>query len=219
MPDKNLLVIIRHGQSTWNCDNRFTGWKDPPLTAQGIMEAEKAGDLLADKNFKFDLAYTSALSRAQKTLDIILDKIHQKDIPVTKDQALNERDYGDLTGLNKDDARIKFGVEQVHIWRRSYDIAPPGGESLKLTAERVLPYWKKEILPKLLTGKRILISAHGNSMRALIMSLEGLSGEEIVSRELDTGVPIVYWLDKEGNVVQKEVLTHEIDEVLVNTKP
>jgi 2,3-bisphosphoglycerate-dependent phosphoglycerate mutase len=201
-----LLVLVRHGQSDWNLKNLFTGWKDPGLTQQGIAEAGAAGEELRQRGYRFDVAFTSDLKRAQHTLDIMLDKLGQTDLPIIKDKALNERDYGELTGLNKDDARKRWGEEQVHIWRRSFDIAPPGGESLKDTAARVLPYFEKEILPRALKGERVLVSAHGNSLRALIMALENLSGEEIVRRELETGVPIVYQLTADGSVSSKETL-------------
>jgi 2,3-bisphosphoglycerate-dependent phosphoglycerate mutase len=201
-----LLVLVRHGQSDWNLKNLFTGWKDPGLTQQGIAEAGAAGEELRQRGYRFDVAFTSDLKRAQHTLDIMLDKLGQTDLPIIKDKALNERDYGELTGLNKDDARKRWGEEQVHIWRRSFDIAPPGGESLKDTAARVLPYFEKEILPRVLKGERVLISAHGNSLRALIMALEHLGGEEIVRRELETGVPIVYQLTADGSVSSKETL-------------
>src|ERR1700682_5921384 len=186
-----LLVLVRHGQSEWNLKNLFTGWKDPDLTEQGIAEAKEAGRKLKAKGFSFDIAFTSVLKRAQHTLDLILAEIGQPDIPVKKHMALNERDYGELSGLNKDDARKRWGEEQVHIWRRSYDIAPPGGESLKDTAARVLPYYQAKIAPEVKAGRNVLVAAHGNSLRALIMHLEDLSGEEIVARELGTGVPII----------------------------
>jgi 2,3-bisphosphoglycerate-dependent phosphoglycerate mutase len=199
-------VLVRHGQSDWNLKNLFTGWKDPDLTQQGIAEAGAAGEELRQRGFRFDVAFTSDLKRAQHTLDIMLDKLGQTNLPIIKDKALNERDYGELTGLNKDDARKRWGEGQVQIWRRSFDIAPPGGESLKDTAARVLPYFEKEILPRALKGERVLVSAHGNSLRALIMALENLSGEEIVRRELETGVPIVYQLKADGSVQSKETL-------------
>lgn len=198
------LVIVRHGQSKWNKANRFTGWVDVDLTEEGVKEAERAAELL--KGYKFDEAFTSVLIRATRTLDIILENIGQKNIPVTKDQKLNERMYGDLQGKNKDDARKEFGKEQVHIWRRSYDVAPPGGESLKDTAERVLPYFEEQIVPKLKKGENILISAHGNSLRALIMKLESLKPEEIVGVEIPTGVPKVYELDKDLKVLSAKFL-------------
>jgi len=203
---ERILVLVRHGQSEWNLKNLFTGWKDPDLTARGVEEAGQAGDRLKALGLRFDRAFTSVLGRAQRTLTIILDRIGQPDLPTIRDAALNERDYGDLAGLNKDDARARWGAEQVHVWRRSYDVAPPGGESLKDTAERVLPYYEREIAPRVLAGERVLVSAHGNSLRALIMQLEGLSGEEIAGRELATGVPIVYRLNADGSVASKEVL-------------
>ena len=201
-----LLVLVRHGQSEWNLKNLFTGWKDPGLTEQGVSEAKNAGAQLRDLKLQFDIAFTSDLSRAQKTLALILDEIGQQNLETVRNQALNERDYGDLTGMNKDEAREKFGEDQVHIWRRSFDVPPPGGESLKMTAERVLPYYHKEILPKVLGGKRTIAAAHGNSLRALIMELEGLRPEQILQRELGTGTPIIYRLDEEGKVVSVQDL-------------
>jgi len=200
------LVLVRHGQSDWNLKNLFTGWKDPDLTAQGIAEAVAAGVMLKEMEFHFDIAFTSVLRRAQHTLDLILTELGQTGLETIKDQALNERDYGELTGLNKDEARKKWGEEQVHIWRRSFDVPPPGGESLKDTAARVLPYWDKTIRPVALSGKRVLIVAHGNSLRSLIMRLEGLSGEEIVKRELATGAPVIYWLNTDGSIDRKQDL-------------
>jgi len=188
----NLLVLVRHGESEWNKLNLFTGWKDPDLTEKGVSEAKAAGQNMKAQGFQFDLAFTSALRRAQRTLQLILTELGQTSIPVTKDEKLNERDYGDLSGLNKDEARVKWGEEQVHIWRRSYDVPPPGGESLKDTAARVLPYFEATIVPQLKAGKNVLVAAHGNSLRALIMQLEGMTGEQIVARELATGAPIVY---------------------------
>ncbi|WP_150523666.1 2,3-bisphosphoglycerate-dependent phosphoglycerate mutase [Roseibium sediminis] len=201
-----LLVLVRHGQSEWNLKNLFTGWKDPGLTEQGVSEAKNAGEQLRDLKLQFDIAFTSDLSRAQKTLALILEEIGQQDLETVRNQALNERDYGDLTGMNKDEAREKFGEEQVHIWRRSFDVPPPGGESLKMTAERVLPYYRDEILPKVLGGTRTIVAAHGNSLRALIMELEGLTPEQILKRELGTGTPIIYRLDEEGKVVSVQDL-------------
>ncbi|MEJ2435449.1 MAG: 2,3-bisphosphoglycerate-dependent phosphoglycerate mutase, partial [Pseudolabrys sp.] len=166
-----LLVLVRHGESDWNKKNLFTGWRDVDLSEKGVEEARSAGRKLKAQGLKFDLAYTSALIRAQRTLDLMLEELGQTGLPTYKDQALNERDYGDLAGLNKDDARKKWGPEQVHIWRRSYDVAPPGGESLRDTAARVLPYYINEILPAVLRGERVLVSAHGNSLRALVMVL------------------------------------------------
>lgn len=201
-----LLVLVRHGQSEWNLKNLFTGWKDVDLTEQGIAEAKQAGRSLKAKGLEFDVAYTSHLMRAQKTLTLILDEIGQSGLETIEEQALNERDYGDLVGLNKDDARAKWGDEQVHIWRRSYDTPPPGGESLKDTVARVLPYYMQHILPDVLRGKRVLVSAHGNSLRAMIMVLEGLSREKIPGLELATGVPIVYRLNADTTVASKDVL-------------
>ena len=189
---KSKLVLVRHGQSEWNAKNLFTGWKDPKLTDLGIQEAIKAGDLLETRNLKFDLMFTSDLFRAQETGRLILEQMNHADIQVIKDQSLNERNYGDLAGLNKDEAREKWGEEQVHIWRRSFDVPPPGGESLKNTAERVLPYFEIEIMPKLKEGLNILIAAHGNSLRALVMELEKISSEEIVKLEIATGDPLTY---------------------------
>ena len=186
------LVLVRHGQSEWNAKNLFTGWKDPKLTDLGIQEARKAGDLLENRNLKFDLMFTSDLFRAQETGRLILEQMNHADIEVIKDQSLNERNYGDLAGLNKDEAREKWGEEQVHIWRRSFDIPPPGGESLKNTAERVLPYFELEIMPKVKEGLNILVAAHGNSLRALVMELEKISSEEIVQLEIATGDPLTY---------------------------
>ena len=189
---KSKLVLVRHGQSEWNAKNLFTGWKDPKLTDLGIQEAIKAGDLLETRNLKFDLMFTSDLFRAQETGRLILEQMNHADIQVIKDQSLNERNYGDLAGLNKDEAREKWGEEQVHIWRRSFDVPPPGGESLKNTAERVLPYFKREIMPKVKEGLNILVAAHGNSLRALVMELEKISSEEIVKLEIATGDPLTY---------------------------
>jgi 2,3-bisphosphoglycerate-dependent phosphoglycerate mutase len=197
-----LLVLVRHGQSEWNLKNLFTGWKDVDLTEAGIAEARAAGRKLKAQGLAFDIAYTSALKRAQRTLDLMLEEMGQK-VPIIRDQALNERDYGDLVGLNKDDARKKWGEEQVHIWRRSYDVPPPGGESLKDTVARALPYFVQEILPHVLRGERTLISAHGNSLRALIMVLERLTPEQILKRELGTGVPIVYRLNADSTVASQ----------------
>jgi len=198
------LVIVRHGQSQWNLENRFTGWIDIDLSPKGVEEAKSAGKKLV--GYKFDKAFTSALTRAQRTLDIILDEIDQKGIPVEKDKALNERMYGDLQGLNKDETRQKFGAEQVHIWRRSYDVAPPNGESLKDTAARVMPYWNEKIVPELTNGRSILIAAHGNSLRALVMHLENLSKDEILQTEIPTGVPKVYELTGDLKIVETKYL-------------
>jgi len=186
------LVLVRHGQSEWNEKNLFTGWKDPNLTKKGIGEAIEAGKLLKAKNMKFDLMFTSNLTRAQETGRLILEEMNLANITIQKDQSLNERNYGDLAGLNKDEARKKWGDEQVHIWRRSFDVPPPGGESLKNTAERVLPYFHKNIMPEVKKGLDILIAAHGNSLRALVMELENISSNEIVNLEIATGVPLIY---------------------------
>jgi 2,3-bisphosphoglycerate-dependent phosphoglycerate mutase len=204
---QNVLVLVRHGESEWNKLNLFTGWKDVDLSEKGIAEARQAGRLLRKHGFKFDVAFTSALLRAQRTLDLMLAELGQEGIPVHKDQALNERDYGDLSGLNKDDARKRWGPDQVHVWRRSFDVAPPGGESLKDTAARVLPYYDAKIWPEVKAGRNVLVSAHGNSLRALIMKLEKLSGEEIVKRELTTGMPMVYRLNPDGSVASHTDLT------------
>ena len=198
-----LLVLVRHGQSEWNLKNLFTGWRDVELTEKGIAEARAAGQKLKAQGVTFDAAYTSDLKRAQNTLALIQEEMSLTNIPVIKNLALNERDYGDLSGLNKDDARKKWGEEQVHIWRRSYDIAPPGGESLKDTLARTLPYYVTEILPRVLRGERILVAAHGNSLRALIMVLEKLSPEGILKREIATGAPIIYKLNADSSVSEK----------------
>jgi 2,3-bisphosphoglycerate-dependent phosphoglycerate mutase len=200
---ERLLVLVRHGQSEWNLKNLFTGWCDVDLTEVGVAEARTAGQRLKGQKIKFDVAFTSSLKRAQRTLDLVLEEMGQGGIPIIRDQALNERDYGELVGLNKDDARKKWGEEQVHKWRRSYDIAPPGGESLKDTVARTLPYFVQEILPRVLRGERTLVSAHGNSLRALVMVLERLSPEAIVKRELATGVPILYRLQADSTVAEK----------------
>jgi len=198
-----LLVLVRHGESDWNKKNLFTGWRDIDLSEKGIEEARAAGRKLKAQDFKFDVAFTSALIRAQRTLDLMLEELGQTNIPVFKDKALNERDYGDLSGLNKDDARKKWGAEQVHIWRRSYDVAPPGGESLRDTAARVLPYYIQEMLPAVLRGQRVLVSAHGNSLRALVMVLDRHTTESITQLNLDTGVPMIYRLNADSTVASK----------------
>jgi 2,3-bisphosphoglycerate-dependent phosphoglycerate mutase len=200
------LVLVRHGQSEWNLKNLFTGWRDPGLTEKGHEEAKDAGKRLKAAGLKFDIAFTSMLSRAQVTCQHILDEVGQPDLTTIRSQALNERDYGDLSGLNKDDAREKWGKEQVHIWRRSYDVPPPGGESLRDTGARVWPYYLHDIQPHVLRGETVLVAAHGNSLRALIMALEGLSGEEILERELGTGIPIIYTLNADSTIASKEVL-------------
>jgi 2,3-bisphosphoglycerate-dependent phosphoglycerate mutase len=198
-----LLVLVRHGQSEWNLRNLFTGWRDVDLTEKGIAEAREAGRKLKAQGIKFDVAFTSSLKRAQRTLDLMLEVLGQTSIPVFKDEALNERDYGDLVGLNKDDARKKWGEEQVHIWRRSYDVAPPGGESLRDTLARTLPYYVTEILPRVLRGERVLVSAHGNSLRALVMVLDKHTPESITKLNLETGVPMIYRLNADSTVASK----------------
>ena len=190
------LVLVRHGQSEWNERNLFTGWKDPKLTQKGVNEARKAGDELRQAGYSFDKMFTSDLFRAQETGRIILEQMGTPSIITIKDQCLNERNYGDLAGLNKDEARKKWGNDQVHEWRRSFDIQPPGGESLKDTAERVLPYFKENVIPELEKGSNILIAAHGNSLRALVMDLEKIHSEEIVKLEIATGIPLIYKFDK-----------------------
>ncbi len=193
------LILLRHGESQWNLENRFTGWVDVPLSPRGIQEAKDAGEKL--RSFTFDRAFTSVLARANETLRLVLEAIGQTGIPIEKDKALNERMYGDLQGLNKDETVKKYGEAQVKIWRRSYDVRPPGGESLKDTAERVLPYYEQTIKPYLLKGDTILVAAHGNSLRALIMELEQLSREQVLELNIPTGAPLLYELDQKGNVV------------------
>jgi 2,3-bisphosphoglycerate-dependent phosphoglycerate mutase len=201
-----LLVLVRHGESEWNKLNLFTGWRDVDLTEKGIGEARAAGKRLKAKGLTFGIAFTSVLKRAQRTLDLMLDELGQKAMPIERDQALNERDYGDLSGLNKDDARKKWGEEQVHVWRRSYAVAPPGGESLRDTGARVWPYYIHTLLPHVMRGEGVLVSAHGNSLRALIMALDGLTPDEIVARELETGVPVIYRLNADASVAASEML-------------
>ena len=202
------LILIRHGQSEWNALNQFTGWKDPDLTAKGIEEAHNAGRIINNLEINFDLVFTSALMRAQNTAEIILKEINQP-LSTIKNQALNERNYGDLAGLNKDEARKRWGDEQVHIWRRSYDIPPPGGESLKDTGERVLPFFTKEILPHVCEGKNVLVAAHGNSLRSLIKFLDNISDEDIVKLEIPTGAPIHYVINEDGSVKSKKDFFNE----------
>ena len=201
----STLVLVRHGQSQWNKENLFTGWKDPDLTDKGVDEAIRAGKKIKQTNISFDLHFTSKLQRAQKTGSLIMKELGY-DIDTFENEALNERDYGDLSGLNKDAARKKWGDEQVHMWRRSYETPPPGGESLKNTAERVLPYFEEIIYPELRNQKNILVSAHGNSLRALIMYLEKISEDEIVKLEIATGQPIIYKFDNDFQLVTKEIL-------------
>jgi 2,3-bisphosphoglycerate-dependent phosphoglycerate mutase len=202
----NILVLVRHGESEWNKLNLFTGWRNPDLTDKGLIEARVAGRMIRDHRVKFDIAFTSALKRAQHTLDIILGEIGQTDVPIIRDPRLNERDYGELSGLNKDEARKRWGESQVLLWRRSYDIAPPGGESLKDTLARVRPYYDSTIWPQIAQGKNVIIAAHGNSLRALIMILENLSGDEILERELATGAPILYRLGADGHAIDRKDL-------------
>ncbi|WP_062228226.1 2,3-bisphosphoglycerate-dependent phosphoglycerate mutase [Aureimonas frigidaquae] len=200
------LVLVRHGQSDWNLKNLFTGWRDPDLTPKGVEEARSAGQRLRELNLVFDRAFTSNLSRAQRTLALLTETLGQTDIATERSEALNERDYGDLSGLNKDDARAKWGEEQVHIWRRSYDVPPPGGESLKDTGARVWPYYIHTIQPAVLNGGNVIVAAHGNSLRALVMALEGLTPAQILEAEIATGVPIVYTLNADSTVASKDVL-------------
>lgn len=205
----NVLVLVRHGESEWNRLNLFTGWRDPDLTDKGVAEAERAGRLLKQRGVKLDLAYTSGLKRAQRTLALILGQMNQAQLETIRDTALNERDYGELSGLNKDEAREKWGEEQILVWRRSYDIPPPGGESLKDTAARVLPYYKTRIWPSVKAGKNVIVAAHGNSLRALIMYLEELSAKEILEREVATGAPMVYRLTEHGTVADRADLVEK----------
>ena len=198
------LVLLRHGESQWNLENRFTGWVDVPLSPKGIEEAKQAGEKL--RGFTFDRAFTSVLTRANETLRLVLEAIGQTTIPIEKDKALNERMYGDLQGLNKAETAKKYGDAQVKIWRRSYDVKPPGGESLKDTAERTLPYYEKRIKPCLLKGETIIIAAHGNSLRALVMELDRLSKEEVLELNIPTGVPLLYEFDDRGNVLSHRYL-------------
>ena len=204
--NERILVLVRHGQSEWNLKNLFTGWRDVDLTEQGIAEAKQAGTRLKAEGLRFDVGFTSNLKRAQRTLSLALDEMGNGGIPVHKNVALNERDYGDLSGLNKDDARKKWGEEQVHKWRRSFDIAPPGGESLRDTLARTLPFYVQEILPCVLRGQRTIVAAHGNSLRALVMVLEKLTPETILKRELATGTPIIYRLNADSTVASSKDL-------------
>ena len=201
-----LLVLVRHGQSEWNLKNLFTGWRDVGLTDTGIEEARKAGRKLKALGLGFDVAYTSALSRAQDTLKLMLEELGQSGLQEHRNLALNERDYGDLSGLNKDDARARWGADQVHVWRRSYDTAPPGGESLRDTGARVWPYYLTRILPDAMRGRRVLVSAHGNSLRALVMVLDRLTPDAVTKLELATGVPLVYGLNADTTVADKKIL-------------
>jgi 2,3-bisphosphoglycerate-dependent phosphoglycerate mutase len=202
----NVLVLVRHGESEWNRLNLFTGWRNPDLTEKGVIEARVAGRMIRDHRIKFDVAFTSGLKRAQHTLDIILAEINQSDVPIVRDNALNERDYGELSGLNKDEARKKWGESQVMQWRRSFDIPPPGGESLKDTLARVKPYYDTQIWPLMAQGKNVIVAAHGNSLRAMMMILEGLSGDEILQREFATGAPILFRLGADGRAIDRKDL-------------
>ena len=206
---ERILVLVRHGQSEWNLKNLFTGWRDPDLTEQGVAEARAAGRGLKQHGHAFDVAFTSELLRAQKTCALVLAEMGLPDIPVVRDRALNERDYGDLAGLDKDDARLRWGEAQVHAWRRSYDARPPGGESLKDTAARVLPYYIATILPRVMSGARVLVAAHGNSLRALAMVLDRLDSDRVAELEIKTGVPLIYRLDADTTVASKTVLARD----------
>ncbi len=203
---ENVLVLVRHGQSEWNEKNLFTGWRDPDLTELGVREAKRAGRLLEERGYKFDIAFTSVLQRANRTLELMLNELGQSDLKTIRDQALNERDYGDLAGLNKADAAEKWGKDQIHEWRRSYDVRPPGGESLKDTGDRVVPYYTSEIWPLLKTGRNVIVAAHGNSLRALIKHLQNFTPEEILAQELATGAPIVYRLTEDGTIEERQDL-------------
>jgi 2,3-bisphosphoglycerate-dependent phosphoglycerate mutase len=208
---ERLLVLARHGQSEWNLKNLFTGWRNPDLTALGVEEARKAGRWLKSEGYGFDVAFTSSLGRAQRTCALMLSEMDLSDIETIRSEALNERDYGELSGLNKDDARERWGAEQVHLWRRSYDVPPPGGESLKDTAARVLPFYIERILPRVMAGDRVLVAAHGNSLRALVMVLDHMTTQTIAGLEIATGVPLVYRLKADTTVLTKSVLERDID--------
>ncbi|MCW5696996.1 MAG: 2,3-bisphosphoglycerate-dependent phosphoglycerate mutase [Bauldia sp.] len=201
-----LLVLVRHGQSDWNLKNLFTGWHDVGLTPLGETEARRAGRELKARGLSFGIAFTSKLVRAERTLELVLEELGQPGLPTIRDAALNERGYGDLTGLNKDDARAKWGEQQVHIWRRSYDIAPPGGESLRDTGARVWPYYIHTIQPHVMRGERVLVAAHGNSLRALMMALEGMTPDEIIKLELGTGIPVIYRFNEDTTLAERVML-------------
>ncbi|MGH1574632.1 2,3-bisphosphoglycerate-dependent phosphoglycerate mutase [Methylobacterium sp. P31] len=207
---ERLLVLARHGQSEWNRQNLFTGWRDPDITERGVAEARAAGRALKRDGYAFDVAFTSDLLRAQRTCALILEEMGLPHIKVIRDRALNERDYGDLSGLNKDDARARWGDEQVRIWRRSYDVRPPGGESLKDTAARVLPFYIAAILPRVMAGERVLVAAHGNSLRTLVMVLDRLDSDRVAGLEIATGVPLVYRLNADTTVASKTVLARDM---------
>jgi 2,3-bisphosphoglycerate-dependent phosphoglycerate mutase len=200
------LALVRHGQSQWNLENRFTGWVDVPLTDLGRIEARRAGELLKEAGVHFDMAFTSDLARAQETLRIILEVLGQTDLETERDKALNERHYGSLQGLNKAETAEKYGAEQVHIWRRSYDVPPPDGESLKDTAARTLPYFDAKVLPALKAGRDVIVAAHGNSLRSIVMQLDGLTREQVLELNIGTGVPLVYTVDGDGRVTEKKIL-------------
>ncbi|GEO98886.1 2,3-bisphosphoglycerate-dependent phosphoglycerate mutase [Methylobacterium haplocladii] len=208
---ERLLVLARHGQSEWNLKKLFTGWRDPDLTELGVEEAHTAGRWLKTQGHHFDVAFTSNLKRAQRTCSLMLEAMGQSDVETIRAEALNERDYGDLSGLNKDDARQRWGDEQVHQWRRSYDVPPPGGESLRDTAARVLPYYIQTILPRVMAGESVLVAAHGNSLRALVMVLDGMTTKTIASLEIATGIPLVYQLKADTTVESKSSLDKDID--------
>ncbi|WP_192706935.1 2,3-bisphosphoglycerate-dependent phosphoglycerate mutase [Methylobacterium sp. OAE515] len=208
---ERLLVLVRHGQSDWNLKNLFTGWRDPDLTERGVAEARAAGRGLKREGYSFDAAFTSELVRAQRTCALLLEEMGLGDLAVIRDRALNERDYGELSGLNKDDARARWGDAQVHAWRRSYDVRPPGGESLKDTAARVLPYYITAILPRVMAGQRVLVAAHGNSLRALVMVLDRLDGDTVTDLQIRTGVPLVYRLKADTTIAAKTVLAWDGD--------
>ena len=203
---KNVLVLVRHGESEWNRLNMFTGWQDVDLTEEGVAEAHRAGAMLKAEGANIDVAFTSLLKRAQNTLKIILSELDQDKLPIVYDAALNERHYGDLVGLNKDEARQRWGEEQVHLWQRSYDVAPPGGESLKDTAARVLPFFAKRVVPELQAGKNVILVAHGNSLRSLVMHLDRLSPEQVKELTISTGIPLIYRLRPDGTVAEKRDL-------------
>ncbi len=196
------LILVRHGESEWNLKNLFTGWRNPDLTEKGIGEARATGRRLKAAGYQPEVYFTSALKRAQHTLDLILEEMEITEVTITRSKLLNERDYGDLSGLNKDDARQKWGEEQVHVWRRSFDVPPPGGESLKDTAARTLPYYEATIVPELKAGKTVLVAAHGNSLRSIVMAIEGLTPEQILKRELATGEPVIYRIGADGKLVE-----------------
>lgn len=199
------LVLLRHGESQWNLENRFTGWVDVPLSPKGIEEARRAGELL--KNVPMDKLYTSVLTRATETARIALEVRGGPELPTERDQALNERHYGDLQGLNKAETAKQYGEEQVHIWRRSYDVPPPNGESLKDTAARTLPYFRDHVMADIRAGKNVLVVAHGNSLRSIVMDLDHLTREEVLELNIPTGVPLVYDFDDHGNITSKGYLT------------